>query len=89
MTFLDLWVTGGGNNDASYSNPKYDELVNGAKVEADVNKRWDMMKQAEDILMEDMPIIHFTSTIRQLGLSQKLRELEFQCLDMYILIKHI
>ena len=57
MTFLDLWVTGGGNNDAGYSNPKYDELVNGAKVEADVNKRWDMMKQAEDILMEDMPII--------------------------------
>ena len=57
MTFLDLWVTGGGNNDAGYSNPKYDELVNAAKVEADVNKRWDMLKEAEDILMEDMPII--------------------------------
>ena len=57
MTFLDLWVTGGGNNDAGYSNPKYDELVNAAKVEADENKRWDMLKEAEDILMEDMPII--------------------------------
>ena len=57
MTFLDLWVTGGGNNDAGYSNAKYDELVNAAKVESDPVKRWDMMKQAEDILMEDMPII--------------------------------
>ena len=57
MTFLDLWVTDGGNNDAGYSNAKYDELVNAAKVEADVNKRWDMLKEAENILMEDMPII--------------------------------
>ncbi|GAA0086353.1 peptide ABC transporter substrate-binding protein [Clostridium sp. CTA-7] len=57
MTFLDLWVTGGGNNDAGYSNPKYDELVNAAKAEADADKRWDIMKQAEDVLMEDMPII--------------------------------
>ncbi|MGG7145069.1 peptide ABC transporter substrate-binding protein [Clostridium nigeriense] len=57
MTFLDLWVTGGGNNDAGYSNSEYDALVNAAKVEADSDKRWEMMKQAEDILMEDMPII--------------------------------
>ena len=57
MTFLDLWVTNGGNNDAGYSNPKYDELVNAAKVEADVNKRWNMLKEAEDTLMEDMPVI--------------------------------
>ncbi|MGG7058604.1 peptide ABC transporter substrate-binding protein [Clostridium nigeriense] len=57
MTFLDLWVTGGGNNDAGYSNSEYDALVKAAKVEADLDKRWEMMKQAEDILMEDMPII--------------------------------
>jgi oligopeptide transport system substrate-binding protein len=57
MTFLDLWVTGGGNNDAGYSNPEYDALIAAAKVEADQDKRWEMMKQAEDILMEDMPII--------------------------------
>ncbi len=57
MTFLDLWVTGGGNNDAGYSNAEYDKLVAAAKVEQDADKRWEMMKQAEDILMEDMPII--------------------------------
>jgi len=57
MTFLDLWVTGGGNNDTGYSNSEYDALVKAAKVEADLDKRWEMMKQAEDIIMEDMPII--------------------------------
>lgn len=57
MTFLDTYVSDSGNNNSGYSNPKYDELVNAAKVEADVNKRWDMLKEAEDILMEDMPVI--------------------------------
>ncbi|MBS5938356.1 peptide ABC transporter substrate-binding protein [Clostridium sp.] len=57
MTFLDLWLTGGGNNDAGYSNAEYDALVNQAKAEGDEAKRWELMRQAEDILMEDMPII--------------------------------
>lgn len=57
MTFLDLWLTGGGNNDAGYSNAKYDELVKAAKAEQDPTKRWDLMHQAEAIIMEDMPII--------------------------------
>jgi len=57
MTFLDLWVTGGGNNDAGYSNPEYDKLVNDAKAEQDPDKRWDLMHQAEAIVMDEMPII--------------------------------
>ena len=57
MTFLDLWVTGGGNNDAGYSNPEYDKIVAAAKKEADQTKRWELMRQAEDMIMEDMPII--------------------------------
>lgn len=57
ITFLDLWLTGGGNNDAGYSNAEYDALVNQAKAEGDEAKRWELMRQAEDILMEEMPII--------------------------------
>lgn len=57
MTFLDLWVTGGGNNDAGYSNAEYDKLVADAKKEADPAKRWELMRKAEDIIMEEMPII--------------------------------
>lgn len=51
MTFLDMWVTGGGNNDAQYSNPKYDELIRAAKLSTDPAERMDLMHQAEDLLM--------------------------------------
>lgn len=56
MTDLDLYVTGAGNNDPAYSNPEYDKLIKAAKVETDRNKRSEMLHQAEDILMRDMPI---------------------------------
>ncbi|WP_195990068.1 peptide ABC transporter substrate-binding protein [Clostridium sp. D53t1_180928_C8] len=57
MTFLDMWVTGGGNNDCGFSNAEYDKLINYAKVEIDLTKRTEMLRKAEDILMDEMPII--------------------------------
>ena len=57
MTFLDMWVTGGGNNDCGFSNAEYDNLINDAKVEIDLTKRTEMLRKAEDILMDEMPIV--------------------------------
>lgn len=57
MTFLDMWTSKSGNNDAGYNNPKYDELITSAKKESDEAKRLDYLHQAEGVLMEDMPII--------------------------------
>lgn len=57
MTFLDMWMSTSGQNNAGYSNPEYDKLITAAKAEQDATKRLDLMHQAEDILMEDMPII--------------------------------
>lgn len=57
MTFLDMWVTDGGNNVAGYSNPDYDKLIAAAKAETNPTKRTADLHQAEDILMKDMPII--------------------------------
>ncbi len=56
MTFLDMWVTGGGNNDAKYSNPQYDKLIKDANVEPDAKKRMGMLHQAEDLLMKDYAV---------------------------------
>lgn len=64
MSFIDMWMTGGGNNDAQYSNPEFDALVAAAKVETDANKRMELLHQAEDILIgEDCvlaPIYFYT-----------------------------
>lgn len=57
MTFLDIFTTTNGNNYCGYNNPKYDQLITAAKAEADPKKRIDMLHQAEDMVMADMPIM--------------------------------
>ncbi|MCX7571886.1 peptide ABC transporter substrate-binding protein [Tumebacillus sp. DT12] len=56
MTFLDLWESDGMFNYISYNSPEYDKLVKGAKVEADPQKRTQMLVDAEKILMNDAAI---------------------------------
>ena len=48
-TFMNLWLTGGGNNKMSYSNPEYDKLVNSANNELalDAAARWQALADAE------------------------------------------
>jgi oligopeptide transport system substrate-binding protein len=53
MGMLDMWITGGGNNDAQWSNAEYDSLINAAKNSSDQQERMDLMHQAEDILFEE------------------------------------
>jgi oligopeptide transport system substrate-binding protein len=57
MTYIDMFVTNGGNNETGWSNPKYDELVAAAKKELDPKKRDQEMRDAEKILMDEMPIM--------------------------------
>ena len=53
---MDLWVTNGGNNHTSYSNPKYDELIQIAQTSPDQKARIQAMIEAEKLLGDDMPI---------------------------------
>ena len=57
VAFLDLWCSDSAFNDAKYNNPEYDKLIEKAKSTNDQNVRMAAMKEAETILMEDMPII--------------------------------
>jgi len=57
MTFIDMFVTGGTQNDVNYSNPEYDRLVAEAKASIDQKLRMDNMKKAEQLLLEDAAII--------------------------------
>lgn len=56
MTYMDLWLTGGGNNHTNWSNAQYDKLIADAAMEADTTKRTELLVQAEKILMEECPI---------------------------------
>lgn len=57
MSFIDLFVTEGGNNDTGWGNKEYDKLVNEANSTADQKARMESMHKAEKILMEEMPIM--------------------------------
>jgi oligopeptide transport system substrate-binding protein len=50
-TFLDCFVTNGGNNRTGWSNQQYDRLIEAAAKEADQRRRFDYFRQAEDILL--------------------------------------
>ncbi len=51
MSFLDMWLTGGGNNDAQYANADYDAKIQEAKNTTDPAARMQLMHEAENIIM--------------------------------------
>ncbi|MBI1190505.1 MAG: hypothetical protein GC200_07495 [Tepidisphaera sp.] len=57
-TFLDINVTGNGNNDRGYSNPRYDSLLDQASSELNPAARMRLLEAAESILDEqDLPLM--------------------------------
>ncbi len=57
ITFLDLWWSKSEFNDVKYNNPEYDKLIETAKKSNDQATRMKAMKDAEKMLIEDMPVI--------------------------------
>lgn len=55
-TFLDLWVTDGGNNQTGFSNERYDELIDLASKETDLEKRESYFIECEQIIADQLPI---------------------------------
>lgn len=53
ITFLDMWYTDGGNNDAQYSRAEYDAAIDAAKATSVPEERMKAMHEAEDILMKE------------------------------------
>jgi len=67
-TFLNMWRTGDGNNQTGWSNARYDELLKLATLEGDPEKRMSHFREAETILLDELPILpiywYVRSTLR-------------------------
>ena len=50
---INLLETDNGNNDGKYSNPDFDKAVAGARDTTDLAEHYDLLHQAEQILLED------------------------------------
>ncbi len=72
-TFLDMWMTGGGQNETGWGNADYDRLITQAGRTADAAARLELFQQAETILMDELPIIPIYHYTRQHLIAPKLK----------------
>ncbi len=56
-TFLDLWTTGGGNNQTGWSNATYDDLLRSAASATNDTERATDYQQMEQIVADELPVI--------------------------------
>jgi len=82
MTFMDVFVTHSGNNDAHWSNKEYDDLIRKAKMSSDQNKRMELMHKAEKILMEEMPICPIYFYVNSFCMKDNIKKLGVSPLDL-------
>lgn len=57
INFLELYRDLGGNNNARWTNPEFKDLLVKSASEADTQKRNELLKKADEIFMDEMPII--------------------------------
>jgi len=56
VNFLECFITGGGNNRTGWSNETFDQLIRQSYAEVDTEARYELLQQAEEILLEEAPI---------------------------------
>jgi oligopeptide transport system substrate-binding protein len=70
---MDMWRTGGGNNDTGWSNATYDALLDeSAKVSSDA-ERFAIYQKLEAMLADELPIIPLYFYTRVFAMNPKLR----------------
>lgn len=65
LNALESFISDSPMNRTTWSNADYDELISKTKSEVDEEVRWDLMQQADKLLMEEMPVfpIYFYNQI--------------------------
>ncbi len=56
-TFLNMFITDGGQNETGWSNNEYDKLIQQAAHTSDMNERFEVFQKAEAILTDEVPIM--------------------------------
>lgn len=55
-TFTDLFTSTSGNNNTGWKNADYDRLIAAAARELDTPRRFDLLRQAESLVIEEAPV---------------------------------
>ena len=63
--FIDMWKTGGGNNDTGWGNEEYDRMLSQALAAPNDEERFKVYNRMEKILIDEMPVLpiyHYTNS---------------------------
>jgi oligopeptide transport system substrate-binding protein len=65
INFLEIFETTGGNNYTNWENEAYADLLEKSRKETDEAKRDELLHQAEDLFMDEMPLapIYFYTNV--------------------------
>jgi oligopeptide transport system substrate-binding protein len=84
-TFLDMWVSGGGNNQTGWSNTRYDDLIGqaGCKI-VNARDRMRALQEAEKILVvDDVPIVPLYTYVNSGMLNRRVKGWSPNILDQH------
>ncbi len=57
ITMLDLWTSTSGNNQTGWASDEFDELIQRARRSATQKEHYGLLRQAEKILLDELPVI--------------------------------
>ena len=81
ITFIDMFITGGGNNRTGWSSAAYDKLVADAQQCADGALRFRILRQAEDVLLNEAPVLPIHYGVRTRLIHPAVKEWQPRLLD--------
>ena len=58
-TFIDMWITDGGNNRTGWGNPAFDQLLEAAGQCTDASERLATLRKAEELLLSEAPVLPY------------------------------
>lgn len=64
LTFLDMWMKDGGNNRTGWWSEEFEKLIAQAGETGDADARYKILKQAEELLLEERPVIPLYWAVR-------------------------
>ncbi|MBM7586127.1 oligopeptide transport system substrate-binding protein [Bacillus pakistanensis] len=78
---LNLYNTKSSSNFTNWSNPTFDELLAKSLVEQDEKKRFELLHEAETVLMEEMPILPILFSAQNILISKKVEGIRLDVLS--------
>ena len=81
--FIDMWLSGGGNNRTGWGNKRYDELVALAAKAKTKEERFEFFQENEQILIDESPIMPIYTYTRVFLIDQSVKGWDENVLDQH------